>query len=121
MTAEQAEDVGLPCIAGKCASDNARTRLAAGDFDERERADLESAARACEGKQQDPWTPTLEWEGCPAKAAYVDPDVSDALIVRGLSRINALHNWPHGYSARVADVMAAIAAEESALRNGGLE
>lgn len=37
-------------------------------------------------------------------------------MVRGLSRMCALSDWPHGYAASVVDVWSIIEAESYALR-----
>ena len=70
----------MPCLAAKCATED-----------------------ACEaGEQPDPWEPSLKWRGCPAKRAMERQDIRAALVVRGLSKMSPLADWPHGYASWVA-------------------
>ncbi len=107
----------MPCLAGKCAADNARARLASGaKLQPLERADLEAAATGCDGEQPDPWNATLKWQGCPAKRAMEHPDIDAALTLRGLSKMATLANWPRCANGRVVEVWTMIDAERAALQ-----
>ena len=101
-------------MAGTCAADNARSRLADGVANEHERTDLEIIARGCDGETPDPWTKSLMWAGCPAKLAMQRDDIDAALTLRGLSTMAPLADWPHGYNARVVEVWTTIEAERRA-------
>lgn len=109
--------MGLPCIVGKCAADNARKRLASGDdLHPLERDDCEAAATGCDGEQPDPWNKKLRWKGCPAKAAFARPDIDSALTVRGLAAISPLEGWPRIYVPRVVEILSLISHEERLMR-----
>lgn len=110
LTGEQAERAQLPCIIGKCDSDNARTRLASGDYRPEERADLEASAVTCEIDTLDPFDSKLVWKGCPAKLAAKLPEIRAALFLRGLGKLAPLSDYPQGYAAWAVDVWAAIEA-----------
>ena len=104
----------LPCIAGECAADNARKRLASGvALCDIERADLEVDAAGCMGPQADPFDRSLTWDECPAKAAHKRSDIEGALMLRGLASMAPLQDWPRGYTARVVEAWVAIEAARS--------
>lgn len=114
--------MGLPCLAGKCAADNARKRLASGaPLPDVERADLEVDAAGCDGEQPDPWDRDAKWPTCPAKAAYARDDIDAALTMRGLAAMSPLANWPIGIAARVVETWACIEGERNALREARRE
>lgn len=109
--------MGLPCLAGKCAADNARKRLASGAaISDAERLDLEDEARGCDGEQPDPWDRSVKWPACPAKVAYARDDIDAALTLRGLATMSPLAGWPAGIASRVVDTWACIEGERNALR-----
>lgn len=107
--------MALPCLAGMCAADNARARLASGEaLSEMQRDELQVDARGCVGPQKDPWG--VEWPGCPAKCAMQRPDIDAALTLRGLSKMATLANWPRCANGRVVEVWTMIDAERAALQ-----
>lgn len=107
--------MALPCLAGMCAADNARARLASGEaLSEMQRDELQIDARGCVGPQRDPWG--VEWSGCPAKVAMQRPDIDAALTLRGLSKMSPLTGWPRGYNGRVVETWTIIDAERAALQ-----
>jgi hypothetical protein len=78
--------LGLPCIIGKCAADG-----------------------CAQTPSPDPWEGAkLTWRGCPAVVAMDDADVQDAMLVRGLSKLSPLSDWPDGYTGRIVMTWAEI-------------
>lgn len=107
----------LPCVAGKCAAQNAAKRLRGSTpIDPAERASLEAMARGCDGETRDPWDSALTWPECPAQAAGKRPDIRDARMLAGLASMSPLADWPHGWTARVVDTWALIEVERAELR-----
>lgn len=77
--------LGLPCLIGRCAT--------------REHCETTPTP--------DPWDGAdVMWPKCPGLVS--NEDVEDALMVRGLSKMAPLSDWPHGYAARIPMTWAEI-------------
>jgi hypothetical protein len=69
--------VGLPCLEGRCATQE-----------------------HCETNEQtDPYEPELKWRGCPAKRTMERHDIRQALLLRGSAAMAPLDGWPVKYTA----------------------
>lgn len=69
--------IGLPCLAGQCATpDHCETEA-----------------------QADPWDRTLQWRGCPGKRAFQRPEVKAALLLCAMSSLGPIS--PERYTCAV--------------------
>lgn len=85
--------MGLPCLAGKCAT-----------------------PEHCEGEEQaDPYDKALKWRGCPAKRTFERPEIRAALTLRQMSMVGPVSGWPERYTASVAMTVVQVKAERQAM------
>jgi hypothetical protein len=85
--------LGLPCLAGKCAT-----------------------PEHCEGDEQaDPYDKALKWRGCPAKRTLERPEIRAALMLRSMGAVGPVSGWHERYTASVATTLVQIKAERQAM------
>ena len=90
MTGEEAAQIGLACVVGKCDAD-------------------------CKGPQPDPWDRSLMWPECPGRAAFKRADIDAAMTVRGLASLGFTVR-ARDYASHVIETMGIIESERAALR-----
>lgn len=91
---EEGKLLGLPCLAGECATPE----------------------HCASEEQADPWDRTVKWRGCPGKGAFARPEIKAALMLRALSAIGPVspERYTHAVTATLLGIKAARAEMDAA-------